>query len=158
MITEPPAKPVNEATIVQYLTQTFANVHVIATEDTYFFFYGPMADDNKFPFATLVTNDAHDQASDLEREGVFRLNMGVSKATFLSLFGTRVPRPTEEGIIEAGYDYTALDTLMPHPVYGNMYWVCVLNPAPATYPQVQRLLTEAYEMTVAQARRRERTG
>ena len=82
-----------------------------------------------------MTSDAHDQASDLNRPGVFRLNIGVSKSTFQSLFGAAP---------EAEHDFTALDRLMPHPVYGKMYWVCVLNPGPATSDAVRGLLAEAY--------------
>lgn len=35
------------------------------------------------------------------------------------------------------YDFTALDTLMPHPVYGSLWWVCVLNPGPKSFETVQ---------------------
>ena len=34
---------------------------------------------------------------------------------------------------------------MPHPVYGKMYWVCVLNPSAETFKTVRDLLAEAYE-------------
>ena len=38
---------------------------------------------------------------------------------------------------------------MPHPVYGRMYWVCVLNPSDETFAtKVQPLLAEAYDMAV----------
>lgn len=134
----------DEAALIQYLTTTFENVQVVQAQGASFFFYGAMDDSNKFPFATLVTNDYNDKASDLERPGVFRLNIGVSKATFLALFGGPVGRPNAAGVIESGYDYTALDQVMPHPVYGNMYWLCVLNPSPATFEQVKALLAEAY--------------
>ena len=64
--------------------------------------------------------------------------------TFLAVFGKAVGRPNADGVIESGYDYTALDQVMPHPVYGNMYWLCVLNPSLATFEQVKPLLAEAY--------------
>ncbi len=48
------------------------------------------------------------------------------------------------------YDFTTLDQLMPHPVYGRMYWVCVLNPTNETFEtKVRSLLAEAYEMAVS---------
>jgi hypothetical protein len=38
---------------------------------------------------------------------------------------------------------------MPHPVYGKMYWVCILNPGPETFQSVVRpLLAEAYNLDV----------
>lgn len=42
----------------------------------------------KFPFATIVIKDfpGWNEASDLNRDGVFRLNLGVAKATFDDLF------------------------------------------------------------------------
>ena len=42
---------------------------------------------------------------------------------------------------------------MPHPVYGKMHWVCVLNPSAATFAKVQELLAEAYEMAVGKRTR-----
>jgi hypothetical protein len=48
------------------------------------------------------------------------------------------------------YDFTALDQVMPHPVYGRQYWVCVLNPSDETFEtKVRPLLAEAYEMAVS---------
>lgn len=100
----------------------------------------------RFPFATIVTKDYgdFDDRSNLNREGVFRLNIGVSKETFRSLF-------PEDG----EHDFTALDTLMPHPVYGVNHWVSVLNPTDATFARLRPLLDEAYEIAVR--RNRERT-
>lgn len=139
----------NEAAIAQYLTGTFENVHVVESHGTSFFFYGPMGDDNKFPFATLVTNDDHDVASNLNRPGVFRLNIGVDKATFRSLFATEQKEDSAEP--ESRFDFTALDQLMPHPVYGKMYWVCVLNPGAETWERTKLLLSEAYAAQVKKA-------
>ena len=49
-----------------------------------FFIYDPernLEGSRRFPFATIVTKDyaEFDNASDLDRPGVFRLNIGVSK-------------------------------------------------------------------------------
>lgn len=127
-----------EATITQYIADTFENTYVVESGGNKFFFYAALiGEQNNFPFITLVVSDEYDQFSDLNRPEVFRLNIGVSKATFKSLFGD--DSKTKE------YDFTALDKLMPHPVYGNMYWLCVLNPADNTVEIVKTLLAEAYE-------------
>jgi hypothetical protein len=43
---------------------------------------------------------------------------------------------------------------MPHPVYGRMYWVCVLNPSEETFEtKVRRLLAEAYDLAVSRYKR-----
>lgn len=122
----------NEAAIIDYITGTFAGVETASLDGNMFFFCGA---ERMFPFATLMTNDVNDQFSDLTRSGVFRLNIGVGKETFQALFGDAARE----------YDFTALDTIMPHPVYGRQRWVCVLNPSDATFAATVRpLLAEAY--------------
>jgi len=125
----------------------------IAWGDTFFIYD---ADRNlegarRFPFATIVTKDYgdFDNASNLIRDGVFRLNIGVSKETFAQLFS-----------VESDYNFTALDVLMPHPVYAQYHFVCVLNPSDATFDKLKPLIDEAYRIAVhrVQGRRVSRRG
>jgi hypothetical protein len=134
----------NEAEITQYITSTFDDVKITVHERNSFFSYDP---EQKFPFATLMTNDVNDQASNLNRPNVFRLNIGVSRETYQALFGEQPVFAPNGGVIATGHDYTTLDKLMPHPIYAPMSWVCVLNPA-KTLETVKQLLAEAYEMDV----------
>ncbi len=145
----------DEASITRYIASAFTGVDVvvassengapeIAWGDT-FFIYDPnrdLPDTRRFPFATVVTKDYgdFDSASKLDRPGVFRLNIGVSKETFAKLF----PDDSE-------HDFTALDRLMPHPVYGRNHFVCVLNPSDSTFEEIKPLLQEAYEIAVKRA-------
>ena len=96
-------------------------------------------------FTTIVTKDYRefDESSQLDRPGVFRLNIGVSRETFRALFGHL---PTEEST--ESYDFAALDRVMPHPAYGRQSWVCVLNPTPETFATVKPLLAEAHSLVV----------
>ena len=138
----------DEAAIIQYVTQNLGGVDVVESTGDSFFFYDPghgLPVDRRFPFATLVADDNYDDASNLKRPGVFRLNVGVSRETFRSLFGAETPSTEATGDgPDAAHDFTALDRIMPHPVYGNMHWVCVLNPSPETFATVQDLLAEAH--------------
>ena len=76
---------------------------------------------------------------------MFRLNIGLSRETFQALFGHPPGGQPDPG---AGYDFAALDRLMPHPVYAPQSWVCVLNPSAETFEAVRPLLAEAYERAV----------
>ena len=137
----------DESSVVKYITDTFRGVELVAADGNYFFFYDPdgtTQPDHRFPFVTLVTNDKYDQASRLDRPGVFRLNIGVSKATYQTLFGAQPTRPGAAGVAETGHDFTALDQIMPHPVYGSMFWICVLTPSDVTFEKIRPLLAEAY--------------
>lgn len=153
----------DQQAIRDYVRKTFAGVDIqvaskedgspeIAWGDT-FFIYDPQRNlegAGRMPFATIVTKDYgdFDNASKLDRPDVFRLNIGVSKQTCSSLFPD-----------EAEHDFTALDVLMPHPIYGRNHWVCVLNPTEATFKKAEPLLAEAYEIAVRRiAGRRERSA
>jgi hypothetical protein len=123
--------------ITTYITTTFARVNVATNEGDLFYMYDP---DPMFPFATLITKDNEfDSHSKLDRPGVFRLNIGVGKATFQRLFGAAG---------SGDHDFTAQDALMPHPVYGRQYWVSVLNPTEATFRGLEPMLAEAYQLVV----------
>jgi Family of unknown function (DUF6194) len=148
----------DEAAITRYIATALPGVDVvvasreggapeIAWGDT-FFIYDPdrnLDDVRRFPFATIVTKDYgdFDNASNLDRPGVFRLNIGVSKKTFAKLFGA-----------ESEYDFTALDRLLPHPVYGRNHFVCVLNPSAATFELIKPLLKEAHALAMGRIERR----
>ena len=129
----------DEASIEKHLAKELDDLQSVSKEGVTFFFYGP---DRMFPFATIVTKDNdYDRASQLDRPTVFRLNIGVAKATFATLFGAT-------GETEKVYDPTVLDQLMPHPVYAAQSWVCVLNPSEVTFQSVLPLLVEAYDRSV----------
>jgi hypothetical protein len=141
----------DESAVAKYITDTFPGVDAVMADGNYFFFYDPdrtTPPDHRFPFATLVTNDQYDQASRLDRPGVFRLDFGVSKATYESLVGAPPAppaRPGASGVVETGHDFTVLDQIMPHPIYANMFWLCVLSPGDATFEKVKPFLAEAYD-------------
>jgi hypothetical protein len=154
---------VDEASITRYIADTFAGVDVeqpqagsgapeIAWGDT-FFIYDPdrnLEPKHRFPFATIVTKDYgdFDRASNLDRPGVFRLNIGVGKDTYRSLLGPQPSPSGESGVVDTGHDFTTLDQILPHPVYATQSWVCVLNPSDATFQAVRPLLAEAYDLAV----------
>ncbi len=141
----------NETELIQYITSTFDNVEVVTESGDSYFFYSPgreVPQDHRFPFVTLVIDDKHDTASNLSRPEIFRLNIGVRKETYRSMFGEPPVFRTDGGFAETGHDFTELNQIMPHPVYAAMSWVCVLNPGSKTLEQVQSLLHEAYDMAV----------
>ena len=129
----------NESSVVEYITKTFPEVETTSSFGYTFFFY---RSERKLPFATLISSDYdYDRISNLDRPGVFRLNIGISKQTFQSLFGTTK--------VDVGnYDFTALDVIMPHPDYAKQHFVCVLSPSEATFERVGALLAEAYDIAV----------
>ncbi|MGH2516963.1 MAG: DUF6194 family protein [Ktedonobacterales bacterium] len=147
---------VDQDAIIQYITDTFTGIEVLAPTDgpgagDTFLYYDPQRNldmTHALPFATIVTKDYgdFDNTSNLNRPDVFRLNIGVSRDTFRALFGYA---PGEDRTESAGYDFAALDRLMPHPVYAPQSYVCVLNPSSETFEAVKPLLAEAYSRATA---------
>ena len=145
MTTEPlPTGPDPEA-ITHYILETYPDTDLVSIEGGAFFSLDP---EKHWPnFATIVWTDQFDQASNLTEPGVFRLNLGVSRATFERLVGSM-----------ADPDYTAFDRLHPHPAYAKQLWISILNPSDASFRDViVPLLAEAHDRLAAQRARHKAT-
>ena len=139
--------PTNEpgpdpAEITKWITETYPETVVAEAMGATFF----SLDERHWPnFATIVTTDEHDMGtpSNLSRPGVFRLNIGVGKATFERLVGG-----------QADPDYAALDTLVPHPVYAKQRWIAILNPSRGSFDAAVKPLIDEAHGRLARPRRR----
>lgn len=126
--------------VVALLLDRLDGVITMENRGDAFLIYDPHDDvpyHRRFPFATVVTGDHYDSASDLGRPGAFRLNLGLTKQTYRDLF------PADEPV-----DHTAVDRLMPHPVYASQHWVCVVNPTRDTLDWAWPMVEDAYGFAV----------
>jgi hypothetical protein len=111
-----------------------------------FFFVG---DDHVVPFVSISDSDnEYDTVSNLNREGVFRVNIGVSRETFESLVGET---PSEN------IDYSVLNVFLPHPEYSKQHFVCILNPSGENTEATKELILEAHSIATSRLNRRSRT-
>jgi hypothetical protein len=110
------------------------------------FFYAGA--DRRMPFATIVEHDypGWDEASQLDRRGVFRLNLELGREAFEREFGFR---PAAFAELRARIDFARLDQLLPHPAYGTQGWACILNPSAGQLPEIDRLLAAAHRRALA---------
>lgn len=135
----------DESSVAAYIAKTFPGVETTTNLGYTFFFH---RDERMYAFATLASSgNEYEQVSRLDRPGVYRLNFGVSRETFKSLFGTNK-------INVSDYDFTVLDTLLPHPDYSAQSFICVLSPSDATFENIRPLLAEAYDIAVRRYNRR----
>jgi len=108
-----------------------------------FFFVGA---DHRLPFATMASSDNdYDRVSNLDRDGVYRVNIGVSKETFDQLVGnwhTKEP------------DYTELNVFLPHPDYAKQHFVCILNPTGDRLQRTKELIAEAHAIAAKRMQRK----
>lgn len=112
----------------------------IIENDDRFFFLGA---EQRRPFATIVQSDVPgwDEESQLNRPGVFRLNMELGTAEFERLFGYP---PSEADTRREPLGYARADVVQPHPSYGSYGWASIINPARGSMPEVDRLLAHAH--------------
>lgn len=109
-------------------------------------FYNP---DYRLPkgvyILTIKEKDGdNDKASNINRDGIYRVNLGLRKDSFKDMFLSVPKRPPAGCVVEMDYDFTRLDTIMPHPVYAWMGWICVLNPSEQTFEKLKPLIEESY--------------
>ncbi|PJJ72821.1 hypothetical protein CLV46_2398 [Diaminobutyricimonas aerilata] len=116
-----------------------------------FFYHAPdgVMPTNEQPYATVVTKDYPDDTASRLGNGRWRVNIHVGRATFVELTGEN---PRDLG---SHWDHAAEDMLMPHPVYGALGWLAVIDPGPATSATLERLLRDAHHAARARHERRE---
>ena len=111
------------------------NVHREESFGYAMFFVG---NDNRLPFVTIAkTDNDFDHMSNLERDGVFRLNIGISKETFNKLISNR---------LDEEFDYSVLNLFLPHPHYAKQHFVCILNPEGDNLEKTKQLIIEAHSI------------
>src|SRR5688500_3409115 len=89
-----------------------------------FFYFAPDGEvpTNVQPYGTIVTKNYPDDAlSNLDHEGRWRVNIHVGQKKFRELTGETPDEATTR-------DFAAADTFLPHPVYGALGWISVVNP------------------------------
>jgi hypothetical protein len=150
---------IENITIDFILSDLFANYSGLKIIDAWgekSLFYNP--DDSLkrgIYFCTLKNKDGeNDKASHLHRADVFRMNFGISKKTFVSIFNTIPKRPVKGGVIEGDYDFQSTDILTPHPIYGWMAWVSILNPSKTSFKDLKALIDESYELCTQKYKKR----
>jgi hypothetical protein len=113
-----------------------------------FLFYDPdgvTVPEARFPFCTIVTGDRYDAASLLDRNpATYRVNVGVDRPAYEALFGPAPREAAGYGVIDTGSDYTLKDTLLPHPVYAPLHWLCVVDPGDHTRAELATVLERAH--------------
>jgi hypothetical protein len=105
----------------------------------HFFYFAP---DGQLPpgqpYATVITKDYPDDGlSKLDAADRWRVNIHVGSARFRELIG-------EDPDSIGPHDYSEADRVLPHPVYGSLSWVAIVNPGDTTLHLTEDLLRNAH--------------
>lgn len=141
---------VSQTTIETYLLKTYKHINPLNSWGERSYFVNPeMRLKHGSYFATIKSKDGeNDRASNLNRTGVFRLNIGLTPKKYEEIFGIRPSRPPKGGVIKSNFDFQALNIFMPHPVYGWMGWIAINNPELDNFKKSQEYLDIAYDKAV----------
>ena len=124
----------------------------IAWGDAFFYFAPDGVIPQTQPFATIVTKDYPDDASSgLDRPGAFRVNIAAGKELFHRWADT-ASGPAATGPVASGP--AADDTVIAHPVYGELHWLAVTNPGPQSADALRELIRAAHAAARARYERR----
>jgi Family of unknown function (DUF6194) len=145
--------------LVTALQRELSGVVVSEGSGDWFVFYDPdgvTIPDKRFPFLTVVTGDRYDAASRLDRDtNTYRVNLGVGREAYEALLGAAPRQPAGQEVIDTGTDYTASGTVMPHPFYAPLHWICIVNPCPNTATQLAELIDRAYANAASHYKRQQ---
>jgi hypothetical protein len=117
----------------------------VQREDNYGYVFFFVGDDHLLSFVTVANAENEwDNVSNLNREGVFRVNIGISRETFDTLIG----EPSEP------LDYSVLNTFLPHPEYAKQNFICILNPEGENAERTRELIREAHAIATKRSQRK----
>lgn len=144
--------------IISYCQSRLKDVVVVDSWGERGIFYNPNGVLKRGVYLLTIKekDGANDKGSMLDRPDVYRVNVGLRKPTFINRFGGIPKRPTAGEIVKMDYDFTALDKIIPHPVYAWMGWVCVLNPSDKTFEDFKVMIQESYEFAKEKFDKRKR--
>ena len=77
--------------------------------------------------------------------------MAVGRVRFEQLVGYS---PAQHAAHQEDFDYSALDCVLPHPVYAVQAWVSILNPGDKTSALGRSLIVEAHRRAAQRHRPR----
>ncbi len=136
--------------IENYIVKNYEGVIPKSSWGETSFFYNPNKTlPNGVYFCTIKQEDGdNDKASNLNRDDVFRFSIGISKQSFENLFNTKFKRPAKGETIKSDFDFKKLDFITPHPIYGWMSWICILNPSKNSFDDLRDFLDESYNLAI----------
>lgn len=118
----------------------------VQREDNFGYIFYFVGEDHRLPFVTIGHSDNEfDTVSNLNRKGIYRINMGVSRETFKSLL---------TDVSSEHIDYAVLDMFLPHPHYAKQHFVCILNPTQDNSDITKNLIIEAHSIATSRLQRR----
>jgi hypothetical protein len=124
-----------------------AGLENVQREENYGYVFFFVGDDHLLSFVTIANADNDwDNVSNLNRDGVFRINIGISRETF--------DRLIRKSAGNEPVDYSVLNTFLPHPEYAKQNFICILNPSGENVQKTKELIMEAHAMAAKRFERK----
>lgn len=94
--------------ILNYCLQNLEGTVLIESQGEKGIFYNPdhVLKRGVYMLTVKEKDGDNDKGSDLNRENVYRVNLGIRKSTFTELFGAVPKRPPAGSVVDMDYDFT----------------------------------------------------
>lgn len=142
--------------IIEYMLSNYEGVKLDKNWGERGLFYNPegLLPKGVYIMTFKEADGDNDRASHINRGGIYRINLGISKESFKRIFGEIPTRPSAGGVVSTGHDFQELNQITPHPVYGWMSWIAVLNPSVETFNILKPIIAESVKLAHGKYRKR----
>lgn len=136
--------------IILTLSNRYTGIVVKQAYSEKTFFYNP---DNKLKngiyVCTIKEDDGpNDTSAKLSREGVYRISCGLTAHGYSARFGDKPKRAEKGYCVNLPIVFDELNTIMPHPIYAWMNWVCVNSPQEDIFQTFLELVDISYNKAI----------
>ncbi len=101
--------------IIKFCLDNLNDTALLNSWDESGIFYNPQSKLKRGIYVLTVKekDGDNDKSSKLNRDEVYRVNIGVRKDTFIQLFGKIPKRPPKGGVIDMPFDFSEIDRIFP---------------------------------------------
>lgn len=136
--------------IIQYCLENLSGTVLTESWGERGIFYNPEGKLKRGIYTLTIKekDGSNDKASNLDRLGIYRVNLALKKPTFKKLFTDIPKRPDAGGVVEMPYNFQETNIILPHPVYAWMSWICMLSPDENGFEQLKPYIQESYQLAL----------
>ena len=123
--------------IILYCLDNFSNVDPVDSHDGTTIYFDRGEGKRSFFINIKEFDTPDDNSSNLDRDGIFRITIRLSKKSYDDLFGTQA---NNKYVQSKGCDYKQVNKIMPHKTLSKEYYIICLSPSNDLFNSILKYL------------------